>query len=53
MFALNKASKGKSDVNDLEKMEYSLWGKRAWVWGEKDIIWIMAQPPFQCIALDK
>lgn len=26
---------------------------RAWVWGEKDIVWLMGQPPFWCVTLDE
>lgn len=50
---LSNTSKGKADIQGLEKTKYFLWGKRAWVWGEKDIVWLMAQPPFQCVTLDK
>lgn len=50
LFALSKTSKGKTDIRDLEKTQFCLLGEPGY---EKDIVWLMGQPPFWCVTLDE
>lgn len=38
-------------MHDLEKTQYCLLGETAWVWSEKDVVWLTDQPPFGCVCV--